>query len=81
MSQDERTEPGRVPRGAHAAGEPPARRVPDRPPSRAERREQSLSMVGLLARALVGQLEEIDRAADPAPDGWWFTPPHRARQA
>lgn len=42
-----------------------------------ERQGRSAYLVGVLARALATQVDEIARACPPAPDGWWFTEPAR----
>jgi hypothetical protein len=42
-----------------------------------ERQGRSAYLVGVLARALSTQVEEIARQAAPTPDGWWFTEPER----
>ncbi|WP_132423076.1 hypothetical protein [Pseudonocardia endophytica] len=42
-----------------------------------ERQGRSAYLVGVLARALSTQVEEIARHAAPTPDGWWFTEPNR----
>lgn len=42
-----------------------------------ERQGRSTYLVGVLARALTTQVEELARAAPPAPDGWWFGEPDR----
>jgi hypothetical protein len=55
-------------------GGPDAGHVPDRPPSRSQRRRDGRTMVPLLARALATQLAALATDDDPVPDGWWFTP-------
>ena len=42
-----------------------------------ERQGRSAYLVGVLARALSTQVEELARATPVAPDGWWFAEPAR----
>jgi hypothetical protein len=42
-----------------------------------ERQGRSAYLVGVLARALTTQVEELARAAPTTPDGWWFAEPQR----
>lgn len=48
--------------------------VPDRAPSREDRRRDGRAMVPLLARALASQLEQVAGDDEQTPDRWWFTP-------
>ena len=42
-----------------------------------ERQGRSAYLVGVLARALTTQVEELARTAQTTPDGWWFAEPQR----
>jgi hypothetical protein len=59
--------------GPEPSGAEPAH-VPDRPPSRAQRRADDRAMVPLLAQALSSQLGRLAADDEAAQDGWWFTP-------
>lgn len=59
---------------AGPAAEPPPPHVPDRAPSRDQRRTDGRAMIPLLARALSSQLAQLAADDEPAPQGWWFTP-------
>jgi hypothetical protein len=48
--------------------------VPDRAPSREQRRTDGRAMIPLLARALSSQLAQLAADDEPASRGWWFTP-------
>jgi hypothetical protein len=54
--------------------EPGAPHVPDRAPSREQRRTDDRAMIPLLSRALSSQLAQLAADDERAPDGWWFTP-------
>ncbi len=68
---------GRVVREAPSPEEehtPASPHVPDRAPSRAQRRTDGRAMIPLLAQALSAQLARLAADDAAAPDGWWFTP-------
>ncbi|MCD2197392.1 hypothetical protein LQ327_28875 [Actinomycetospora endophytica] len=60
--------------GPSSSGVPGPAHVPDRGPSRDDRRRDGRAMVPLLARALASQLEQVATDDETTPDGWWFTP-------
>lgn len=51
---------------------PDDRAVPDRPPSRAQRRAETAHLLTVLSEALATQVDRLVASTDPAPDGWWF---------
>ncbi len=60
---DHAGEPGRNGRARESFGREPQAR--------------SAYLVGVLARALATQVDELARSSAQAPDGWWFAEPER----
>ncbi|HEY2222012.1 hypothetical protein [Actinomycetospora sp.] len=57
-----------------SSSEPGPAHVPDRGPSRVQRRTDGRAMIPLLSQALSSQLTQLADDDDPVPGGWWFTP-------